>query len=77
MVQYPESYDELTTYLNSLTAVAWKQVLRSKRYYGDVGVIRYLREIASGSLRLWSNEELLKYLQAHDLNEFEPVEGRW
>jgi len=70
MVQYPEDYQELDSWMNALYAWVWKGILNAKYMGGDERVIKYLRRFDMGNdLRLWADEQLAAYLLDRDLSE--------
>ena len=74
----PESWGELTTYLNGLSAATWKAILVCNHIGGDARVIRYLRNECRDELKSWSDEELGEYLETCDIrHDFLSVDARW
>ena len=77
LIVRPESYEELDTYLNVLTAATWKGLLRAHHIGGDERALVYLRRACGPELGLWDDGELAEYLVARDLEaDFEPVGSR-
>lgn len=77
MVEYPEDYVELTGYLNNLSSHTWKSILKRKKSGGNKQVMLYLRRECMPDLRLWSDEELLKYLnEANLVIDFKAISDR-
>jgi hypothetical protein len=74
----PEGYNELSVFLDRLTAQAWKGILSANRLGGYEAVIQYLREECKVSLSLWSDEELTDYLSSVSLTaDFNSVDERF
>jgi len=74
----PEGYNELSVFLDRLTAQAWKGILSANRLGGDEAVTQYLREECKVSLSLWSDEELTDYLSSVSLTaDFNSVDERF
>lgn len=63
----PESYSELTQYLNTLSAWAWKRLLRANETNGNKGIVMMLRAVCGNDISNWSDDDLMKYLACVDI----------
>jgi hypothetical protein len=74
----PEGYNELSVFLDTLTAQAWKGILSANRLGGNKVVIQFLRKECNDSLALWNDEELTDYLSSVSLTaDFNSVDERF